>query len=301
VRIIAVFILAISAQCCVGQPGIRLASDGGQRVKLPKDTMLKIGGINIWIQNPPDSIPMRGTLLLLPGWDYSFTKWCDSTNVCITALRKGFAVVAPDMGRSIYASRYFPETRKDLMAYPTLTWLDSALEILRSGYPLFGAKNLVLGLSTGARGVALICEKRPDFFHAAAALSGDFNQYNMPNDRLMAAVYGKFGDRWKNEDNPVSAIDAFKTPIYIGHGAMDKVVPSGQSQEFYDSLVSRRSRAVKGKDFGGVKARVKSTQEGTGNKGANPNIKLHIDPRAGHNFAYWRSELPAVWEFFNRY
>lgn len=304
-RIILFLFLAVLAHSCSGQPGIRLANDGSEKAKLPADTVLKIGGVAIWVQNPPDSIPIRGTLLLLPGWNYAASKWCDSSSVCATALGKGYSLVCPEMGRSIYASRYFPETRQDLRAYPTLTWLDSALDILQLQYTLFSGRNFVLGLSTGGRGVALICEKRPGFFNAAAALSGDFNQYSLPDDRLTTAVYGKFekfSDRWKNLDNPVSAIDSFKTPIYIGHGAMDKVVPHSQSQEFYDSLVSRRKYAIKGKDFGGATARVQSMRQGNvpGNA-QNYHIKLHIDPRAGHNFAYWQSELPAVWDFFNRY
>jgi predicted esterase len=298
------FVFSVIA-ACNAQPGMRLAGDGPRAV-YAKDSVLKIGGVEIWVQRPADSVKFRGTLLLLPGWDYSNHKWCDSTNVCTEALKNGYAVVAPQMMRSIYATRYFEETRQDLKNYPTLTWLDSALDILQRRHGLFSNRNYVLGLSTGGRGVALICEKKPTFFHAAAALSGDYNQYALPNDQLSTLVYGPFSgfsDRWKFMDNPVTGIDSFRTPIYLGHGALDKVAPLSQTQEFYDSLMQRRGKAVKNRNFGAAaiaQAKAGHRKDG-GDAPGNPNIQLHIDPAGGHDFRYWRSELPAIWDFFRQH
>jgi dipeptidyl aminopeptidase/acylaminoacyl peptidase len=65
-----------------------------------------------------------------------------------------------------------------------------------------------------------------------------------------------------------------KTPIYLGHGLRDRVVPSSQTQLFADAL------KIKKPDLP---------------------VILHLDTKAGHNFSYWRSELPAVWQFFERF
>jgi len=240
------------------------------------DTTVKIGGYEVRIQTPADSI--KGDLLLLPGWDFSNRKWCDSSDVCRTALAKGFRVVAPQMSRSIYAKKYFPETRADMAKHPTITWLDSAMDLLGKQFGCFKAgKNYVLGLSTGGRGVALICEAKPGFFHAAAALSGDFDQSKMPADNLSILVYGpyaRFSNRWQTVDNPVHFADSMKTPIYLGHGLKDRVVPPSQTQQFAEVLKKKKPELP---------------------------VILHLDTNAGHTFRYWRSELPAVWQFFEKH
>jgi putative tributyrin esterase len=243
-----------------------------------RDTQISIHGIAFWVQSPADSVICVGDLLLLPGWDFTNRKWCDSTDVCKTALKKGYRVLAPQMMRSVYATRYFPETRADLKRYPTLAQLDSAIEGLSLNHGFFKQHNLVLGLSTGARGVALLCERKPGFFHAAAALSGDYNQVAMPGDNLMRLTYGnyaQFAKRWKNTDNPQTAADSLKTPLYLGHGARDRVVPVFQTREFNAALAKRTAPQSL--------------------------VVLHINPAAGHTFGYWRSELPAVWDFFMRH
>lgn len=242
------------------------------------DTSIRVNNLEFYIQVPKKDIAVKGDLLLLPGWDFSNTKWCDSTDVCKTSLQKGYRVIAPQMGRSVYATRYYTQTRDDFRKFPTLPQLDSALEWLKTNGGFFSQKNLVLGLSTGARGVALLCERKPGWFHAAAALSGDYNQTAMPNDNLMRLTYGPYSIYrilWINTDNPQTDAGKLKTPIYLGHGMKDKVVPFGQT-----------------KDFAGVLQK------------KNPDtsaIVLNLNKNAGHNFGYWRSELPAIWQFFEKH
>lgn len=252
-------------------------------VKLVSQMDTSFQGVRILIKLPDPMVPLQGDLLLLPGWNYSNTKWCDSSEVCRQASAKGYRVIAPQMGQSIYASRYFPETRKDLAKYPTLLWLDSAINFLRDSMNCFRGKNLVLGLSTGARGVALICGKRPGFFAAAAALSGDYNQLGMPNDPLCTLVYGpfkSFANRWKLTDNPeqFALANGWETPLYLGHGSADRVVPVAQTTAFAAAL--KRCKHPNGFDPA-------------------KDLVLHINPAAGHTFGYWRSELDAVWHFFD--
>lgn len=274
-RISALLAALMFLASCNGQPGVAVVADHPV-TPTSRDTVLVIGGYEILIRTPADTV--RGDLLLLPGWDYNNRKWCDSTQVCSQAISKGLRIIAPQMARSIYATAYYPETRSDLKQHPTLTWLDSAITILSESNGIFRkGPNFVLGLSTGGRGVAMICLKRPNLFQAGAALSGDFNQAAMPADNLSTLVYGpyaRFTSRWNTVDNPQYLADRLRTPLYLGHGRMDKVVPPSQTVSFAEEL-----------------------------KRKNPDlpVQLHMDDKAGHNFSYWRSELPAVWAFFSRY
>jgi dienelactone hydrolase len=260
--------------CGIGKDSIQQQ----ERLPFERDTIVTICNLVFFIQVPQKGIPVKGDLLLLPGWDFSNRKWCDSTDVCKTALQKGFRVIAPQMGRSVYATRYYPQTRDDFRKFPTLPQLDSALEWLKANGGLFTQKNLVLGLSTGARGVALLCQCKPDWFHAAAALSGDYNQASMPNDNLMRLTYGPYSlyrRIWTETDNPQTDAGKLKTPIYLGHGMKDKVVPFGQTKDFAGVLQKKNPDASA--------------------------IVLNLNKNAGHNFGYWRSELPAIWQFFEKH
>lgn len=285
-----------------------------------KDTTIQIGGVDIRILTPAEGTKPAGTLLLLPGWNYSNTKWCDSTDVCSDALLKGFTVVAPNMGKSIYATEYFPETRADYRKFPTLTWLDSALDILKSRFGLFQTpylqRNFVLGLSTGARGGALICAKKPGFFHAAALLSGDYDQTANTEDALCINVYGpynQFPNRWKTVDNPIQQVGQISTPMYIGHGGMDAVVHVSQSIAFHDSIMAHQRNILIQNNSKFVVQKLKTVaaenRELSGHLNPpglgfvlDPNdyLELNIMAAEGHNFHYWRKELPLVWDFFEK-
>lgn len=272
------FLVAMVFISCAGKAPVS-APAAVAKAEILKPAKYIFRGTEIWIQYPADTVNVKGDLLLLPGWNFSNTKWCDSTDVCKTALAKGYRVIAPQMGQSIYATKYFAQTRSDLRKYPTLLWLDSALEFLQDTLGFFDKKNYVLGLSTGARGVAQICEKRPHFFSAAAALSGDYNQLTLPTDPLCSLVYGpitQYRKRWAETDNPEEFLKThpWTTPLYLGHGALDKVVPVAQTTAFEKALAKQPDLTESGM------------------------IKMHIDPTAGHTFAYWRSELPAIWLFF---
>ena len=225
----------------------------------------------------PDSFNPKGNILVLPGWNFSRQDWCQKANLCKKALTEEYCLIFPEMGKSIYASQHYPETRKDWLQYPTLTWvLDSLFPHLQENYNLLQnhQKNYILGLSTGGRGVALIALRKPELFKGAAALSGDFDQTKIPQDNLMKGFYGdydKFPQRWEGKDNPQKLVKNFKTPIYLGHGKLDKVVPPDQTLKFYQAL-----------------------------RQANPALKviLHL-PNAAHDYAYWGSETEAILDFFD--
>ncbi|NTW33481.1 MAG: esterase family protein, partial [Bacteroidetes bacterium] len=160
------------------QQGFKLLSDKGKIIakgKLPlKDTTVILDNRKVYIKIT--SKKSRGTFLLLHGWNLPATDWCDKTSICEKLLNKGFNIVSPDMGKSVYQGKNYFETRIEWRNYPTRMWLsDTLIPFLQKKYSLFlnNEKNYLVGLSTGARGVALVLLDFPDLFKGAAALSGD--------------------------------------------------------------------------------------------------------------------------------
>ena len=247
---------------------------------IPSDT-------NFYLPSSADSValtilypstPVRAALLALPGWNFPKEQWCDSTSLCQQALKNGYAVILPEMGKSIYASTTFPETRKDWLRYPTRSWMDSVLfPRLQADFNLLlpTAKNAVIGLSTGARGAVLLALDHPQIFDVCIALSGDYDQTRYPKDNLYRGFYGNYSqhtERWTLIDNVITSIQDYSVPTYIGHGKNDRVVPLAHSQQLASALEKR-----------GVP------------------MEFHIDSTAGHNYTYWDSELPAVFQFLEFY
>ena len=241
-----------------------------------RDTTLRITRFEVELRYPKGT--PRGTLLLLPGWDFSRRYWCDSTALCDSALNARWVVVLPEMRRSLYASARFPETRADLAAEPDLLWLrDTAFKRLADTFGLLkpGANNYVVGLSTGARGVAQLLTTDPNRFTAACALSGDYDQTLQPTDNLMRLYYGpyvRFAQRWQMVDNPGRKTQQMRTPLYLAHGAQDKLVPALHS----DTLFARLRR--------------------TGHA-----VEYHKPAKAGHDFRFWRSEVPRMMRFLRQH
>jgi dienelactone hydrolase len=239
-----------------------------------KDTLIELDGIEtiIKIVAPKDK---KGTFLLLHGWNLPASDWCSQTSLCDSALSAGYCVVLPNLGKSNYQLRTYPETRSDYASTPGLLWLtDTLIPHLQSMCLLVqGERNFIVGLSTGGRGVVLVCEQLPGLFTGAAALSGDYEQSQMQHDKVHIGFWGSyeiFPERWTTDENPVHRIKEMKTPIYIGHGRNDKVTNFIQSQMLSDSL-----------------------------KKHHPTLKtqLHLS-EAGHDYEYWGSEVANIMKFF---
>ena len=181
------------------------------------------------------------------------------------------------MLKSVYSSRLYNETRKDWLIYPTLPWIiDSLIPAIQTQYKLLkaGQKNYLFGISTGARGVAIIATNTDTLFKAAAALSGDYNQLLDLNDNLMRGYYGeyaKFPERWKGNDNPFLNAEKIKILLYLAHGKSDNIVPVNQTIEFFKELQK-----------------------------VNPNLRhtLDLKENEGHSYAFWGSEYQGVLDFF---
>ena len=250
---------------------------GMNTVSIPESAK---GGRNISVDiYVPSAAKIEGDVLVLPGWKFSRARWHRETDLIAYADRCGFRLVFPEMSVSSYESAYFPETTMKWAATPGGEWVRSVLlPDLRRKYGLFGAdgKSFLLGLSTGARGVLLVALQNPGVFSGGAALSGDCDQSLMPKDNLMTALYGPYSlnkARWEAVDNPRREIlqGNWRMPLYIGHGRKDAVSPFEQSRLLYETIRSK-----------------------------NPGLKcvFSAPDGAGHTFDYWRSEVPAVMDFF---
>lgn len=235
--------------------------------------MLRLGACLVEVREPPRAA-IR-SLLLLPGWNYSRTCWCDSSKICEEALQRGYRLILLEMGKSIYASQVFPETRPDWRSYPTLrTLLDTVFPELQRRNWLLPQNNFLLGLSTGGRGVVLILTQTGELFTAGAALSGDFDPHLDSRDPLLTGWYGRYSERWEKVDNPMHLITNLRRPLFLAHGVADPVVPYQHSQRLYQRLQTLK-----------------------------PDLpcELHLDPTGKHDFTFWEKYGRMALDFFERY
>jgi S-formylglutathione hydrolase FrmB len=244
------------------------AEAGGNR-----DSTIRINSTLLRIQWPEGKV--RGAILMLPGWNFSRAKTCENSSFCSKALQKGFVLISPEMGKSLYASRIYPNSRKEWAACPQLRFITDTLQPrLQQQFGLLkqGQRNFIYGISTGARGGALILEHTDSLYAGAALLSGDYDQCADPSDNLMNGFYGsykQYPERWEGDDNPSRNAGKIRSVLYIGHGKADQVVPFAQSNDFYNRL----------------------KQQGA-------HVTFSAKDKQGHNFEFWDSETEAVLNLF---
>ncbi|MFN6039682.1 MAG: alpha/beta hydrolase family protein [Bacteroidota bacterium] len=218
----------------------------------------------------------KGTILLLPGWNFAPDEWCTKMDFCVKAKEAGYNLIMPDMLKSMYAVEYYKQTRKDFFESPTRKWVnDTLIPYFQKVFGIFlkEQNNFVCGISTGGRGSVLIAMDNPDIFKKGVSMSGDFNPLSMKKDNLLNLYYGpydKFKKRWENSDNAFLRINDLKMPFFLFHGESDKVVPPAQSIDFYKESVSKKNNF----------------------------IKLKMVKSAGHNYKFWNSQTTEIIQFF---
>ncbi|MCR9173931.1 MAG: alpha/beta hydrolase-fold protein [bacterium] len=216
----------------------------------------------------------RGTILVLQGWNFPNTSWSDSSDLEALASEYGFALVLPDVGKSIYHKRNYEQTRTSWRIYPTRTWLvDTLIRELQDSYQLFDerSKNFVMGLSTGGRGALIIAQENPNIFTAGASLSGDYDQSAFPNDNLYRGFFGTQPEKWNPQENPTSYADEWRVPMYIAHGEADSVVSIAHQR--------RLSNVVDSVELGEY-------------------WQIHFVPKEGHDYHFWASRVAPIMNYF---
>ena len=242
------------------------------------DTSLTISNIRVDILFPDK--PAEGTIMVLPGWNFKCDDICKKSNFCELAKNENYVLIMPDMLKSVYQSKVFPETREDWKHYPTLTWVtDTLIPYVQKKFKLLlpGQNNFLFGISTGGRGVAMLALYTTNIFKAGASLSGDYNQLMDLEDNLMKGYYGpyeKFPERWSGKDNPEKNAEQLKIPLFLAHGKADNIVPCSQTIDFYNTISKLKPEL---------------------------GHKIVLNDTASHNYGFWQSEYSEALKFFKRH
>lgn len=222
----------------------------------------------------------KGTIILLHGWNFSPTEWCEKSSICDSALKRGYNLILPNLGKSTYHWQTYPETRKDYLKYPTRKWMyDSLFVYLQKSFSVLkaGQNNFVAGISTGGRGAALFALEHPELFKAAVCLSADFDQSLLKGEPINTGFYGpfeKFPDRWKGKDNIYNRASELKVPLLLIHGKKDKMCPYTQSESFY--------------------AKISMNNNPLGHQ-------IILSKNDGHTYAFWSAQSEIILNFFDQH
>ncbi len=224
------------------------------------------------------------TLIVLHGYRQTPADWETRTPIAEYADRYGLVLVCPAMTTTLYESKYYPESVNRWASVPGGEFIaDILVRFLRKNYGLAGDRERtgIFGISTGGRGALMLAARHPRLFGAAAGLSGDYDASSMKNDRILTLVFGAYEEhreRWEDEANVLKRAAALKkTPVYLGHGGRDRVVPPSQTTLLADCL---KTLAENG---GGYELTVEEAKSAG----------------AGHDWRYWGSLVPEVLEFFD--
>ena len=217
-------------------------------------------------------------LIGLHGWNDSAENWKSKGDLAALADQYGFVVAVPNMGKTIYETHFYPESKTRWAAIPGSRWVaEVILPWLRSNYSVWPdrAHTAVIGYSTGGRGAVLLAEAYPQFAFAGS-LSGTYELMTLePSEgeyKIHAAVYGdreQFQPRWAL-DNVVSPDRLEKlsgTRLFIAHGADDRVVNPNQLESLRKAM-----------------------------KGSPVEAELVVVPQAGHDWKFWSSQWPRAFE-----
>lgn len=215
-------------------------------------------------------------VIALHGWNHTPEMFRDKGKLERWADQYGVVVAVPAMGKTVYETAFYPESKKAWGAIPGTRWVGEViLPYLRKSYAVLGdrAHTAVIGYSTGGRGAVLLAEAYPEFAFAGSA-SGTFDLMRLdPKDgeyKIHAVIYGprdKFKDRWEL-DNCITparlhALDG--TAIYAVHSGQDKVVQPDQLEALRKALDERAA-----------------TRKNV------PEVQIALQPEGGaHDWPYW--------------
>ncbi|MBS1149743.1 MAG: Dipeptidyl aminopeptidase/acylaminoacyl-peptidase-like protein [Myxococcaceae bacterium] len=217
-------------------------------------------------------------VLALHGWGDSAEGWMAKGDLAAFADQYGLVIAVPSMGKTIYETRFYPESRGKWTTAPGARWVGEViLPYLRAHFPVWPdrAHTAVFGYSTGGRGAVLLAEAYPQFAFAGS-VSGTYDLLTLqPAEgeyQIHEAVYGSraaFQPRWEL-DNVVAPDRLAKlgdTRLFISHGAKDAVVKPDQLESLRRALKATAVQA-----------------------------ELVTVPGAGHDWKFWTSQWPRLFE-----
>ena len=245
------------------------------------------GAVRVYLPaglNPSAAHTVRAPLVVaLHGWNGKAEDW-DRPEITGIADRFGLILACPSMGRTVYESRFYPETRARWGPMPGAVFLtDVLLPFLRTRLPVRHDRSgtAIIGVSTGGRG-AVVAALRSQEFGFVASLSGtyalDILDPRSGEYAIHAAVFGprsRFKKRWGSEDVVTSRHlkNLATTRLYLAHSGNDTVVPWAQLRAFEQALRAQ-----------GIEAQAQSV----------------LEPEAGHTWSFWLKHIGAALSEFAR-
>jgi enterochelin esterase-like enzyme len=215
----------------------------------------------------------KAVILFLNGYNFSVQKAINESNFIENALKRGYSLVIPEVKKTVYAKKNYPESAEFLISQKKLNYFTDTLiaQFINNNYK--GKPIFIYGLSTGARGTLLIAVVLQDKINAIALLSGDFDQTLNTSDNLMKAAFGpfeKYPKRWQEEENPIFSLQQLKASTYIYHSKADKIVPFEHSKQLNARLIQLKKENL-----------------------------LDVESNQNHDFEAWNSKTNNILDFFD--
>jgi S-formylglutathione hydrolase FrmB len=221
-------------------------------------------------------------VIALHGWNGRPEDWQRGPSLAALAEQHGVVVACPDLGTSVYESRYYPESRGRWHAAPGAVFVGEV--VLPAVRALPGVRQdrggtAIIGYSTGGRGALVVAERCAEFAFAAS-LSGTYDLGLLrPAEgeyKIHAVVLGpraRYAARWRDEDVAVDArAPALRgVGLYLAHGGADRIVGVSQLRAMERFLARHELTAEVG-----------------------------VDPAAGHEWRFWEGQLGAVFAAMGR-
>ena len=224
------------------------------------------------------------TIIALPSYNGLLKDWEENTNIEYLANEYNLVLVCPQMGRTVYETKFYPETKVKWSGIPGTVFIgEKLIPYLRDNFALAGdrSKTGILGVSTGARGAILASSVYHDLFGAAAGLSGNYDALAMTNNKTLISVYGEYRDfkeRWLQDDNILELSKNLEnTSLFLWHGQKDYVVSHKQSIIFV-----MRLRQYRRDNGGGYEVIFKEKKY------------------SSYGWRYWKRMVPEVMDFFDK-
>ena len=255
------------------------------QVEYKVDGKMHHGKIQIYFPSRYKKGEKARTLIALHGYKQRMSDWENRTPVKKFADKYNFVLVCPDMGTTLYESKYYKETTNRWAPVPGGVFISKILiKYLKKNFNLARRRDKtgIFGLSTGARGALLLAAKHNSIFSAAAGMSGDYDPVSMPHDRLLTSIYGSYQQnkkRWKDDDNILKLAGNLKRiSVFLSHGGQDRVVPKKQTFILAIKLIQLKKKR------GGY--------------------ELVYQPKKSkyyqHDWRYWSLMVPGIFKFFDK-
>lgn len=233
------------------------------------------------------------TLIALHDYEGSMTDWQNRSGIAAYADKYNIVVVTPQMGKTLYETAYYPESKIKWNPMPGGRWIaDELVPFIQKEYKLGLKRNELglIGVNSGGHGAVLLAALYPQVFGIACSVGGFFDTLAMTSNKRIEGVYGPykdFSDRWKTSDYIMAlAPNLENTPVFLIHGNSDYLVPFEQSRMF----AIRLSQLQKSKGAGNPKKftvkLIERKYKGAGWEnwaGMLPDMFIFIDQQLGAN------------------